>query len=110
MPLTNVRLKGSFDAQGNFDPDWFHNELTPMRDDGQAGDAQAHDGVYSLTQPLQGAPVRIGNDVWIGAHAVVLKGVTIGDGAVIAAGAVVTKDVPAGVIAGGMPARVIRQR
>lgn len=59
---------------------------------------------------LVGAPVRIGNYVWIGAHAAVLKGVTVGDGAVIAVGAVVTRDVPAMAIVGGIPARVIKFR
>lgn len=52
----------------------------------------------------------IGNDVWIGAHAVVLKGVHIGDGAIVAAGAVVTKDVPPYAIVGGVPAKVIKFR
>ncbi len=52
-------------------------------------------------------PVRIGDHVWIGTRAVILKGVTIGDGAVVAAGAVVTKDVPAGAVVAGMPARVV---
>ncbi|WP_246615029.1 sugar O-acetyltransferase [Agarivorans litoreus] len=55
------------------------------------------------------APITIGNDVWIGGHAVVLAGVTVGNGSVIAAGAVVTKDVPAGVLVGGNPAKVIRE-
>ena len=54
------------------------------------------------------APVRVGKNVWVGAHATILPGVTVGDGAVIAAGAVVTKDVPAGVVAGGVPARVLK--
>lgn len=54
------------------------------------------------------APIRIGEDVWIGAKAVVLAGVTIGDGAGVAAGAVVTKDVPARTVVGGVPAKVIR--
>ena len=53
------------------------------------------------------APVRIGDRVWVGTRAVVLKGVTIGDGAVVAAGAVVTSDVPAGTVAAGVPARVV---
>ena len=54
-------------------------------------------------------PIRIGRNVWIGAGAIVLPGVTIGDGAIIAAGAVVTKDVPANRIAAGVPAKVIRK-
>ena len=55
------------------------------------------------------APIRVENDVWIGAGVVITKGVTIGAGSVIAAGAVVTKDVPAGVILGGVPGKVIRK-
>ena len=54
--------------------------------------------------------IVIGNDVWIGCEAVILAGVTIGDGAVIAARAVVTKDVPPYTIVGGVPARPIRKR
>ena len=53
------------------------------------------------------APIRIGKRVWIGSNATVLPGVTIGDGAVVAAGAVVTKDVPANTVVGGVPAKVI---
>lgn len=54
------------------------------------------------------APIHIGKDVWIGSNATVLPGVTIGDGAIIAAGAVVTKNVPERTIVGGVPATVIR--
>lgn len=54
--------------------------------------------------------IRIGNDVWIGYEAVVMSGVTIGDGAIVAARAVVTKDVPPYTIVGGVPARPIRKR
>lgn len=54
-------------------------------------------------------PVRIGNDVWIGARAFVLKGVTIGDRAVIGMGAIVTKDVPADCVVAGNPARIVKR-
>ena len=55
-------------------------------------------------------PTKIGRDVWIGANAVILGGVTIGDGAVVAAGAIVTKDVESGAIVAGNPARLLRRR
>ena len=54
-------------------------------------------------------PVTIGSDVWVGERAVILKGVTIGDAAVIAANSVVTHDVPAYTVVGGNPARVIKE-
>ena len=54
------------------------------------------------------APIRIGAHVWIGSNATVLPGVTIGDWAVVAAGAVVTRDVPAMTVVGGVPARVLK--
>jgi virginiamycin A acetyltransferase len=67
-----------------------------------------------LQQPAAHAdlhsPVRIGHDVWIGSNAVLLQGVEIGTGAVVAAGAVVTKDVPPYAIVTGVPARVHRLR
>ena len=55
-----------------------------------------------------GAPIAIGESVWIGGNTVVLPGVTIGDGTVVAAGSVVTKDLPANVVAAGNPCRVLR--
>ena len=54
-------------------------------------------------------PVHIGRNCWIGAGAVILPGVTIGDHSVIGAGSVVTKDIPAGVVAVGNPCRVLRE-
>ena len=61
-------------------------------------------------QPCQSKPVIIGNDVWIGANAVVLPGVHIGEGAVVGAGAVVTHDVEAMTVVAGVPARIISTR
>ncbi len=52
------------------------------------------------------APIVLGKNVWVGAHATILQGVTIGDGAIIAAGAVVTKDVPINAIVAGVPAKI----
>jgi acetyltransferase-like isoleucine patch superfamily enzyme len=74
-------------------------EQVVVRDD----DSHSVDG-----RPHQ-APIAIGDNVWVGARAMILKGVTIGTGAVVAAGSIVTKDVPPGVLAGGIPARVIRK-
>lgn len=62
----------------------------------------------ALYPPLK-APVKIGRDCWIGANSLILPGVTIGDGSVVAAGAIVTKDVPAGVLVAGNPAIVKKQ-
>lgn len=57
--------------------------------------------------PIHGAPVTIGNDVWIGAGAMILPGVTIGDKCVIGAGSIVKDDVPTGSVVAGSPAKVI---
>ncbi len=73
---------------------------------------------YPATHPLEAKPrgemweygkaIEVGNDVWIGGSAVICPGVKIGDRAVIAAGAVVTKDVPEDAIVGGNPAKIIK--
>jgi acetyltransferase-like isoleucine patch superfamily enzyme len=62
-------------------------------------------------RPADGAtaPITIGDDVFIGMNCLILKGVSIGSGVVIGAGSVVTKDIPAGVVAAGNPAKVIRE-
>ncbi len=54
------------------------------------------------------APIQLGKNVWVGSNATILQGVTIGDNAVVAAGAVVTKDIPANVVVGGVPAKFIK--
>lgn len=60
--------------------------------------------------PENDLPIVLKGDNWIGANVTILKGVTIGDGAVIAAGAVVTQDIPPYAIAGGVPAKVLKYR
>lgn len=67
-------------------------------------------GIPMYRQPCEAAEVTIRDDVWIGAHTVILPGVTIGEGAVVAAGAVVNRDVPPNAIVGGVPAKPIGQR
>lgn len=61
-------------------------------------------------QGFFGAPIEVGDDVWLGGHVFINKGVKIGDGAVIGAGAIVTKDIPQYSIAVGNPANVIKER
>lgn len=75
--------------------------------------------IYAATHPLlaheritgreAARPVRIGDRVWLGGGVIICPGVTIGDDTTIAAGSVVTRDIPSGVLAGGNPCRVIRQ-
>lgn len=75
-------------------------------------------GFYTANHPLdythrnlgleQALPITVGNNVWIGANVNVMPGVTIGDGCVIAAGAVVTTDIPANTLAAGVPCRVVK--
>lgn len=72
--------------------------------------------IDDLSLPMQQAgfgdvkPVTIGNDVWIGGRVIILPGVTIGDGCVIGAGAVVAKDIPPYSVAVGVPAKVVKSR
>ena len=75
-------------------------------------------GFYTAIHPLDlvqrrdnlevAYPIHVGDDVWFGGHVVVLPGVTIGSGSVIGAGSVVTRDIPANVLAAGNPCRVLR--
>lgn len=82
-------------APGVFITDHTHNSARGLRLDEQGN---------------RNAKVTIGRDVWLGTRSVVLHGVTIGDGAIVGAGAVVTKDVAAHAIVAGVPARVIGER
>ncbi len=81
--------------------DVFISEQVLIRD---SDDHQVLNRSSSVTNPI-----HIGNHVWIGMRATILKGVTIGDGAIIAAGSVVTGDVPANSLVGGIPAKLIRE-
>lgn len=63
-------------------------------------------GSDNVDKPI---PIKIGKRVFIGARSIILKGVTIGDGSVIGAGSVVVKNIPAGVLAGGNPVKVIKK-
>ena len=74
-----------------------------------------HDHGSDLGQPiaeqdLSAAPLHIGADVWIGAGATLLKGITVGEEAIVAAGAVVTKDVAPRTVVAGIPARPVKER
>jgi carbonic anhydrase/acetyltransferase-like protein (isoleucine patch superfamily) len=71
-------------------------------------DHAIHPGSAPGDGPLVSAPTKVGARCWLGAHVSVLKGVTIGDGTVVGAGSVVTKSLPAGVVAAGAPVRIIR--
>lgn len=75
-------------------------------------------GLYTAGHPLEpairasglefGRPITLENDVWLGGRVTVCPGVTIGSGSIIAAGSVVTRDIPAGVLAAGIPCKVLR--
>ena len=73
-----------------------------------AGTHPIHPGLRSK-QAQYNMPVHIANNVWVGAYSVILPGVSIGDNSVIGAGSVVTKDIPANVVAVGNPCKVLRE-
>lgn len=87
--------------------------ITVDHDTNIASHAKLITGSHDIDDPEYTAdfrPITIGHHCWIGTGAMVLQGVTIGDGAVVAAGAVVTKDIPPYEVWGGVPAKFIRKR
>ncbi len=86
--------------------DWASTSPVFFSDDCQCGTTYVSEKLFDESSPK----TIIGNDVWIGARVTILSGVSIGDGAIIAAGAVVTKDVEPYTIVGGVPAKPIRKR
>jgi acetyltransferase-like isoleucine patch superfamily enzyme len=71
-------------------------------------DSNFHEIPLNSGKPVESAPVKIGSRVFIGARSIILPGVEIGDGAVIGAGSVVTQNIPAGALAAGNPARIVK--
>jgi carbonic anhydrase/acetyltransferase-like protein (isoleucine patch superfamily) len=85
------------------------DEMSGVSWDASVMDSDMHPiTIDGETKPYK-APIKIGKHVWVGSGARILKGVTVGDGAVIATGSIVTKDVPARCLVAGVPARVIRK-
>lgn len=80
-----------------------------ISDNVQILDSDFHPITYNGKTSTMSKPIHIGNHVWIGRSAIILKGVTIGDGAIVAAGSIVTRDVPARCLVAGNPAKVIRE-
>ena len=82
---------------------------TAAKDTISIGSGDRVSGADRMGMEVHPAPIHIGSKVWIGAGVIVTKGVTIGDNSVIAAGAVVTHDIPSNVIAAGVPARILKE-
>lgn len=80
-----------------------------ISDNVQILDSDFHPMTYNGKTSTMSKPIHIGNHVWIGRSAIILKGVTIGDGAIVGAGSIVTHDVPPGCLVAGNPARVIKE-
>ncbi|WP_157982136.1 CatB-related O-acetyltransferase [Oceanicella sp. SM1341] len=103
----NIRLMGN-----NHPTDWVTTHIFAYSR--KYGDIIRRNGFpdWDATSPVKvGQPtLNIGNDVWIGRDAVLARGITIGDGAIVAGSAVVTKDVPPYAVVGGVPAKIIRFR
>ncbi len=102
--VRNVTVHPLFDIGSSFFGDWYSFQPD------SPNYSVLKKNMKQNRNPKKDEPITIGNDVWIGKNAMILRGVNIGDGAVIAAGAVVVKDVPPYAVVGGNPARIIRYR
>lgn len=100
--FTSIAAGAEILAGGEHNPDWVTTFPMRIRMD--------LPGKLTDGQPGSKGDIHIGNDVWLGRHSRVMSGVTIGDGAIVAAGAIVTKDVPPYAIVGGVPAKVLKYR
>lgn len=91
-------------------PSFYRNTFNSLGHSFHYSDIPLFDKIYRYADEEDKKLVVIGNDCWIGSHVLIMDGVRIGDGAVVAAGSVVTKDVEPYVIVGGIPAKTIRKR
>jgi acetyltransferase-like isoleucine patch superfamily enzyme len=82
---------------------------TMISDDVRIQDSDNHNIVINGIEKESTKPIIIGDRVWVGKNVLILKGVTVGDGAIIAAGSVVVKDVPSKTLVAGNPAKVIKE-
>ena len=92
---------------GRWDRDW-HDNHHHLYDDKDWSDELQKQNKKKIA--AKNARINIGNDCWVGFKSIIMRGVTLGDGCVVAAGSVVTKDVPPYAIVGGVPARIIKYR
>ena len=90
----------------------FDNRTHPLdaRERHQQAQALLSRGEMPDARLLDGKPIRVAEDAWIGANSIIGRGLTIGAASIVAAGSVVTRDVPAGAIVGGNPARLLEER
>jgi maltose O-acetyltransferase len=112
--LVEIGANASINRGVEFYPDFFGGHRIVLGDDVRVGPhARFHAAGHDLSGPgyaHTGGTITVGNAVWIGAGALLLPGVTVGDRSVVGAGAVVTRDVPPDAVAVGVPARVVRER
>lgn len=108
-PRSVIQVNGSI---GNFAMIGMHVQIVGREDHAvdEIGVPMLHSTWVADREPRPRDAVHIGSDVWVGASSVILSGVTIGDGAIVGAGSVVTRDIPAYAVSVGNPARVVGRR